>query len=243
MNSNTRLGWLIAYIIVAVSLIGGMIAVNTGSITVQRPISVTTTLLSALLTATVILLTQQQVELSRRQVEMEKRLMQFETEPSIEVVDRWFEDDDVYLKLANYGHGVAQDLKLNCILECPETDWFQPEASQTPLRRYDSTEKRVLEDTSARPQEEPVTFVAKNITTARVPKGETEPITEEFQTCFRSLISNGGGSVTVEYRITGNANVIDDFDIDRAAGDSMTVELTDLPDSPTAESVYRYQLN
>lgn len=243
MDSDTGLGWLFTYITVAVLLVGGMVGVNIGYITVQRPISVTTTLLSALLTATVILLTQRQVQLSRTQVEMEKRLLRFDTEPSIEVVERWFEGDDVYLKLANYGHGVAQNLALTCAVESPETDWFQPAMSRTPLRRYDSAAERVLEDTSARPQEKPATFVAKNVTIARIPEGEIKPIKEGFQTCFRSLVSNGSGSATVEYRLTGDANVIEDYAIDRSAGDNMTVELADLPECPTAEAVYRYQSN
>lgn len=243
MDSDNGLGWLIAYLIVAVGLLVGMVVVNTGYVTVQQPISVTTTLLSVLLTATVILLTYRQVELNRTQVEMEKRLMRFDTEPSIEVIDRWFEGDDLYLKLANYGHGVAQNLALTCAVECPKTDWFQPAVSRTPLRRYESAADRVLEDTSARPQEKPATFVAKNVTVARIPEGETTQTTEEFQTCFRSLVSGGNGSATVEYRLTGDANVIEDYAIDRSAGDSVTVELADLPDSPTAEAVYRYQSN
>ncbi|WP_156224471.1 hypothetical protein [Haloferax gibbonsii] len=243
MDLDKGSGWLIAYIVLSLGLVGGMVGVNFGYITVQNPVSVTTTLLSALLTATVILLTQRQLELSKAQVEMEKRLLRFDTEPSIEVVDRWFEGDDVYLKLANYGHGVAQNLALTCTVDCPEIDWFRSAVSQTPLRRYDPEDNRVLEDTSARPQEEPATFVAKNVTVARIPEGEGTPIEEEFQTSFRSLVSNGSGRVTVEYRLIGDANVIEDYAIDRAAGDSMTVELSDLPDSPTAEVVYRYQSN
>lgn len=243
MDSDTGWGGLIVYIIVAVLIVVGMVSVNIGYVTVQRPANVSTTLLSALLTATVIFLTYQQVKLKKTQVEMEKRLLRFDTEPSIEIVDRWFEDDDVYLKLSNYGHGVAQNLALTCIVECPETDWFRPVQSQTPLRRYDSEADSVLEDTSARPQEEPSTFVAKNVTVARIPEGETKPINEEFQTCFRSLKSRGNGTVTVEYRLTGDANVIEDYNINRPAGDSMTAELDDLPDSPTAETVYQYQSN
>lgn len=243
MDSNTELGWLIAYSIVAVVLVGGMIGVSQGYIAVQKPVSVTITLLSVLLTATTILLTYKQVELKKTQVEMNKQLLRFNTEPSIEIVARWFEGDDVYFKLANYGHGVAQNLALTCAVECPETDWFQPVSSRTSLRRYDSDDDCVLEDTSARPQEEPATFVAKNVTVERLPEGKTEPVREEFQTCFQSLISRGNGSVTVEYRLIGDANVIEDYNINRSAGDSMTVELTDLPDSPTAKTIYEYQSN
>jgi hypothetical protein len=243
MDSDIGWGGLIAYIIVAVLLVAGLVSVNIGFITVQRPISVSTALLSALLTATIIFLTYQQVELKKTQVEMEKRLLRFDTEPSIEIVDKWFEDDDIYIKLANYGHGVAQNLELSCIVECPETDWFQPVESRTLLRRFDPETDRILEDTSARPQEEPVTFIAKNVTVGRIPTGESKPITEEFQTSLRSLKSRGNGSVTVEYRLIGDANVIEDYSINLPVGDSMTAELDDLPDPPTAETVYQFQSN
>lgn len=243
MDGGTGRGWLIAYILVAIGLIAGMLGVNLGYFSVQDPVSVTTTLLSALLTATIILLTQRQVELSRAQVEMEKRLLRFDTEPSIEVVDRWFEGDDVYLKLANYGNGVAQNLTLTCSVRCPQVEWFNPATSLTLLRRVDSEAGRILEDTSVRPQEKPATFVAKTITVARIPEGETATVTEGFQTCFRSLKSNGKGKAIVEYRLTGDANVIEDYSIDRSAGESLTVELADLPDPPTAEAVYQYQSN
>jgi hypothetical protein len=98
--------------------IGIMLALSLGAISVENPATANNTLLSVILGTVSAYLLYSQVDIQRNQVSIEEKLLKYETEPSLVVVDRWFERDDLYLDVANYGHGIAEDLRVECIVEC-----------------------------------------------------------------------------------------------------------------------------
>lgn len=207
---------------------------------VSSTVAVTEALLGATLTAITAYLLYSQTRIFRRQADIEEKMLAFETEPSLEVVDKEFRGNDVLVDIANYGHGIAQELKLQCRVTCPDVEWYNGVPYETPLKRYDMDEERTFEDSSVRPQEEPTTYIAEPVQVAREIRDADSDFTESgFETLLREL-SGEGGDVTVHLEVRGQSTV-EDEDCSADVCDDFTAGLTVLSESPSLQEVYQFQ--
>lgn len=222
------------------TLSGLMLLTSLEIISVSRPVAVTEALLGATLTAITAYLLYSQTRIFRRQADVEEKMLAYETEPSLEVVDKEFRGNDVLVEIANYGHGIAQDLKLQCRVICPEVDWYNEVPYETPLKRYDRDDERTFEDSSVRPQEEPTTYIAEPVRIGREIRDAESDFTESgFEILLREL-SGEDGDVTVHLEVRGQSTV-EDEDCSADVCDDFTADLSVLPESPSLQEVYQFQ--
>jgi len=219
---------------------GLMLLTSLEIISVSRPVAVTEALLGATLTAITAYLLYSQTRIFRRQADIEEKMLAFETEPSLEVVDKEFRGNDVLVDIANYGHGIAQELKLQCRVTCRDVDWYNGVPHETPLKRYDPDEERTFEDSSVRPQEEPTTYIAEPVRVAReIRDADSDLIESGFETLLREL-SGEDGDVTVYLKVRGQST-LEDEDCSADVCDDFTADLTVLSESPSLQEVYQFQ--
>lgn len=215
--------------------------VGLGIISVNRPIAVSNTLLSTVLATISAYLLYSQVKIRERQVDIEEKMLAYETEPSLEIVNRKFRGDDAIISIANYGHGVAQELTLICTVTADSVDWYEGVESRTQLKRYDQDEDVVLEDSSLHPQENPELFIAESITVERIPTGEDESVSAGFESRMMELADENSGNIGISLIVEARSRVDEIGEVQEQAGDSLVVPLSHIPDTPNLQKVARYQ--
>lgn len=239
---STRLHKLVTavFAILIGTFSGLMLLTSLEIIFVSRPVAVTEALLGATLSAITAYLLYSQTRIFRRQADIEEKMLAFETEPSLEVVDKKFRGNDVIVEIANYGHGIAQELELQCQVTCPDIEWYNGVPYETPLKRYDPDEERTFEDSSVRPQEEPTTYIAESVRVARTIRDADTDFTESgFETLLREL-SGEDGDVSVHLEVRGQSTVKGEYcSVDVC--DDFTADLAVLSESPSLQEVYQYQ--
>lgn len=209
-------------------------------ISVSRPLAVNEALLGATLTAITAYLLYSQTQIFRRQVDIEEKMLAYETDPSLEVVDKECRGNDVLVEIANYGHGIAQELKLQCRVTCPDVEWYNGVPYETTLKHYDPDEDRTFEDSSVRPQEEPTTFIAESVRVARTIRDADGDFDESgFETLLREL-SGEDCDVTVHLEVRGQSTVKGE-DCWADVCDDFTADLAMVSESPSLQEVYQFQ--
>lgn len=218
-----------------------MVLVGLDVITVSRPLALNEALLGGLLSLISAYLLYSQTHLLKKQVEIEDKLLSYETEPALEVISCDFRGNEIILDIANYGHGVAQDLEIECLVSCPKVDWYSGVPRRTHLQRYIESEDRTLEDSSIRPQEEPSSFIAKSVKVARIVENGQSTIDESaFETLMRELQSENDAKVTVSMTLVGKDTVGED-EYSASACEDFTTNLSETPQDPTLQEVFEFQ--
>lgn len=244
LNSVTsRIPRLIRAVFLALLLVFAllMVFVGLGVITVTKPLALNEALLGGLLSLISAYLLYSQTHLLKKQVEIEDKLLSYETEPALEVISCDFRGNGIVLEITNYGHGVAQDLEIECFVSCPEVDWYSGVPRRTPLHRYSESEDETLEDSSIRPQEEPSTFIAKSIEVARIVENGQSTIHESaFETLMRELQSENDAKVTVSMTLVGK-DTVGEEEYSAPACEDFTTNLSETPQDPTLQEVFEFQ--
>jgi hypothetical protein len=219
-----------------------MALIGTEIITVNKPVAVNDALLGGLLSLISLYILYAQSDMMKKQVKIEDRLLAYETEPSLEVISREFQGNNGLFELTNYGHGVAQNLCLECFVECPDVEWYSGFPIRTRLHRYDKSDDKLLEDSSVRPQEDSSCFMAKSIKVGRLQEvegGEREPDKSAFETLIREL-QTSDATVTVSIDVICTDTVSDEEYCITACED-FTTDLSKVPEGPSLQEVYKFQ--
>jgi len=218
-----------------------MFVIGIGLLGIQNQQAAISTILGAMLTLVTIYLMFEQTEIRRRQLDVEEQLLEYETEPKIEVIDRNFRESKIEVQLANYGHGVAQNLEIECLLLSPDSEWFEGSPTRISLQRYNEDADEVLEDNSIRPQEEPATFISEEILLGRIPEQETDATESTATTRLRELVENGEGNIELKITLYGYLITDDSCLVSTPVGESLTVPIGDLPPNPGLKALSDYQ--
>jgi hypothetical protein len=218
--------------------IGFMIAVVFGRISVNEPTAVNDMLLGAILATISAYILYWQTQIQREQTQIEEKMLEYETKPVLEVVDAEFDKNDLILTITNYGHGVAVDLKLNCLVETQDVDWFRGVVSQTPLKKSDGA--KVLEDTSVRPQEEPREYIAQSVTAGRKLDSDNGEDHSSIETLMNEMVRQDVRQVSVSLWITGRPKV-GNYNVKEKVCHQFVVDPTEIVDNPELQRVYQFQ--
>ncbi|SDX74357.1 hypothetical protein SAMN04487946_10281 [Halobellus clavatus] len=111
----------------------------------------------------------EQYERELAQLEQQTELAEVEHQAHIEVEDYEFENDRVIVLLSNYGNGVATDLRLETILTAAESEYVQPHAGESRLRRRDADGNQPYEGQALRPGAQRVEFEGEAIVEVETP--------------------------------------------------------------------------
>lgn len=179
-----------------------------------------------------------QTVISKRQVDVEEKMLDNATKPVIEVVNKEFRSNSAEILLTNYGNGVAIRLNLHCLVEAPNVDWFEGVNSSTPLKRK-SEENGILEDTSIRPQEEPDSYSAKQITIGR--KNATgEEVHSSFETVMSQLFSEEDVEIMINFSVRGDSKV-KKYSAEDEICDTIKINSSTQVPQHDLETIYNYQ--
>lgn len=240
MIKETRWNTVIKLVFIAtlIVLVLGMIVVASGITPIEEQTAANNALLGAILATISVYILYWQTRIQEKQIEIEETMLEYETKPILEVVDVDFNKNDIMLIIANYGHGVALNLKLNCLVEAPNVDWFKGTVSQIPVKKLN--ESKVLEDSSVRPQEEPREFIAQSVTVGRLENQEGSEDHSSFETTMNELIRSGAGEIRISFWITGNPKVGKDTVQSKVCG-KFTIDLSPKLEPPDVETCYAFQ--
>lgn len=193
------------FAIAVVGQISVMILVAFEVFPVTQPTAVNNTLLGSLLATVSSYILYWQTKLQENQAEIEEKMFDLETKPVLEVVNKSFNNNDVEIKLTNYGHGVAVDLQLNCRITAQDVSWYEGMTCQTSLKRIG--ESGVLEDSSIRPQEEPNQFIAKSVNVRREQDSEGSSVDSSFETVMDQLLEEEAEKIKVSLWVSGDSKI------------------------------------
>lgn len=220
--------------------LGGLISLALGMWEVNRPTEISNTLVSSLLATITAYLLYTQTDLQKQLLDLENKMLKHETQPALEVVDKRYRNDDVILDIANYGNGIAQNLVLVCEVVPEDVEWYNGVPSRTSLKEYHEDEDYTLDTSSILPQETPETFLAESVTVSRIPSGETEPVEAGFSSRMAELRNEDESDVTIRFEVHAESKVGQE-EILTDIGEPITLSMSDIPESPTISSVYKYQ--
>lgn len=211
--------------------------ISFGFVEVSKPIAANDTLLGSILATISAYLLYSQLQIQKRQTNIEEKILDYETKPVLEVVEKNFEGNSVEVSMANYGYGVGVDLHLNCRVEAPEIEWFEGTDSSTPLKRKD--EENVLEDTSIRPQKDPDTYRANNITIGRK-IGNYRVDNSTFETTMGDLLEEDDVTIHVELWVSGSPKV-GNHTIEERVCEKFTIDSSIRAPRPDLQNSYQFQ--
>lgn len=232
LNRRGAIGAIALGIVVVVAMF--VLALAFGSAAIR----VVDVFAGTVLSATIALIYYQQTNIMSRQSNIDKKLLDLQ-KPALEVVDRKFDGNRVYLDITNYGNGAARDLELLVDLELKESGWFTGSPAPRQLSRVDEETGETLSDSSVGPREGPVTFEGE--AAIEVERDDDSPDSFYFESLVEQLVNDGlGEQTTVTLRLEGIDNLGDEVPTD--AGRAFTVDLTDVEGPMHIENVHNYSM-
>lgn len=178
-----------------------------------------------------------QKEIQEEQKDIQEDLLKLKKRARLKVTHWDFEEDTVYLDIANYGNGGAEDLELLVNLQIDQPEWYSGHPVPCELSKVNSETGESINSGAIHPREDSVRFKAKAFLGNEREDGSIDEF--YFEALFEKLSEIGtSSSARIYLQMQGRNELGDEFDLE--VRPSFEVNPSNVIGNKHIENVYKF---